>query len=72
MKTHYKTKFGEHLLNVELNTTMQEVTTKTRKQIGLQLFKVILSVVKNLCKCGHDINHNLLGYIGEYPYRGSV
>ena len=48
MKTHYRTKSGEyHLLNVEPNTTMQEVTAKTQEQGGLQLFQASLSMVKN-------------------------
>ena len=62
MKIHYRVKSGElYLLNVESNTTMQEVTTKIQEQGGLQLPQVSLSMVKNSCK-----------YIGEYLYRGRV
>ena len=50
----------DYLLNVEPNTTMQEVTTKIQEQGGLQLFQVSLSMVKNPCKCGHDLTHYLL------------
>ena len=39
---------------------MQEVTTKIQEQGGLQLFQVSLSMVKNPCKCGHDLTHYLL------------
>ena len=71
MKIHFRTKSGEHhLLNVKLNTTMQEVTTKIQEQGGLQLSQVSLSMVKNSCKCGHDLTHYLLKrYIVQYPYR---
>ena len=56
MKIHYRAKSGElYLLNVEPNTTMQEVTTKIQEQGGLQLSQVSLSMVKNSCKCGHDL-----------------
>ena len=34
---------------------MQEVTTKIQEQGGLQLSQVSLSMVKNSCKCGHDL-----------------
>ena len=48
MKIHYRTKSGElYLLNVEPNTTMQEVTTKIEEQGGLQLFEVSLIMVKS-------------------------
>ena len=61
MKILYTTKSGEHhLLNVEPNTTIQEVTTKIQEQGGLQLFQASLSMVKNSCKCGHDLTHYLL------------
>ena len=61
MKIHYRAKSGElYLLNVEPNTTMQEVTTKIQEQGGLQLSQVSLSMVKNSCKCGHDLIHFLL------------
>ena len=61
MKIYYRTKSGEfYLLNVEPNTTMQEVTTKIQEQGGLQLSQVSLSMVKNSCKCGHDLTHFLL------------
>ena len=61
MKIHYRAKSGElYLLNVEPNTTMQEVTTKIQEQGGLQLSQVSLSMVKNSCKCGHDLTHFLL------------
>ena len=61
MKIHYRTKSGEHyLLNVESNTTMQKVITKIQEQGGLQLSQVSLSMVKNSCKCGHDLTHYLL------------
>ena len=60
MKIYYRTKSGEfYLLNVEPNTTMQEVTTKIQEQGGLQLSQVSLSMVKNSCKCGHDLTHFL-------------
>ena len=60
MKIHYRAKTGElYLLNVEPNTTMQEVTTKIQEQGGLQLSQVSLSMVKNSCKCGHDLTHFL-------------
>ena len=49
-----------YLLNVELNTTMQEVTTKIQEQGGLHLSQVSLSMVENSCKCGHDLTHFLL------------
>ena len=66
MKIHYRTKSGEHyLLNVEPNTTMQEATTKIQEQGGLQLFQVSLSMVKNSCKCGHDLSHYLREDISE-------
>ena len=39
---------------------MQEVTTKIQEQGGLQLSQVSLSMVKNSCKCGHDLTHYLL------------
>ena len=48
------------MLNREPNTTMQEVTTKIQEQVGLQLSQVSLSMVKNSCKCGHDLTHYLL------------
>ena len=48
------------MLNTELNTTLQEVTTKIQEQGGLQLSQVNLSIVKNSCKCGHDLTHYLL------------
>ena len=58
MKIHYRTKSGElYLLNVEPNTTMQEVTTKIQEQGGLQLSQVSLSMVKNSCKCGYDLTY---------------
>ena len=61
MKIYYRTKSGEfYLLNVEPNTTMQEVTTKIQEQGGLQLSQVSLIMVKNSCKCGHDLTHFLL------------
>ena len=61
MKIHYIAKSGEpYLLHVEPNTTMQEVTTKIQEQSGLQLSLVSLSMVKNSCKCGHDLTHFLL------------
>ena len=61
MKIHYRAKSGElYLLNVEPNTTMQEVTTKIQEQGGLQLSQVSLSMVKNSCKCGHDLTYVLL------------
>ena len=61
MKIHYRAKSGElYLLNVEPNTTMQEVTTKIQENVGLQLSQVSLSMVKNSCKCGHDLIHFLL------------
>ena len=61
MKIHYRTKSAEHyLLNVEPNTTMEEVTTKIQEQGGLQLFQVSLSMVKKSCKCGNDFIHYLL------------
>ena len=66
MKIHYRVKSGElYLLNVESNTTMQEVTTKIQEQGGLQLSQVSLSMVKNSCKCGHDLIHFLLEDISE-------
>ena len=47
MKIHYRAKSGEfHLLNVEPNTTMQEVATKIQEQGGLQLSQASLSMVK--------------------------
>ena len=61
MKIHYRTKSGKlYLLNVEPNTAIQEVTTKIQEQGGLQLSQVSLSMVKNPCKCGHDLTHFLL------------
>ena len=61
MKIHYRTKSGNfYLLNKELNTTMQDVTTKIQEESGLQLSQVSLSMVKNSCKCGHDVTHFLL------------
>ena len=43
-----KTKSREHyLLNVELNTTMHEVTIKIQERAGLKLFQVSLSIFKN-------------------------
>ena len=46
MKIHYRAKSGElYLLNVELNTRIQEVTTKIQEQGGLQLSQVSLSMV---------------------------
>ena len=61
MKIHYRTKSGEfYLLNVEPNTTMQEVTTKIQEQGGLQLSQVSLNMVKKSCKCRHDLTHFLL------------
>ena len=39
---------------------MQEVTIKIQEQGGLQLSQVSLSMVKNSCKCGHDLTHFLL------------
>ena len=61
MKIHYRTKSGKfYLLNKEPNTTMQEVTTKIQEESGLQLSQVSLSMVKNSCKCGHDVTHFLL------------
>ena len=61
MKIHYRAESGElYLLNVEWNTTMQEVTTTIQEQGGLQLSQVSLSMVKNSCKCGHDLIHFLL------------
>ena len=61
MKIHCRTKSGElYLLNVETNTTMQEITTKIQEQGRLQLSQVSLSMVKNPCKCGHDFIHFLL------------
>ena len=37
MKIHYRVTSGElYLLNVEPNTTMQEITTKIQEQGGLQ------------------------------------
>ena len=60
MKIHYRTKSGKHyLLNVEANTTMEEVTRKIQGQGGLQLSQVSLNMVKNACKCGHDHTHYL-------------
>ena len=60
MKIHYRTKSGElYLLNVEPNTTMQEVTTKIQEQGELQLSQVSLSTAKNSCQCGHDLSHFL-------------
>ena len=62
MKIHYTTKSGEHyLLNVEPNTTMQEVTTKIQEQGELNLSQFSLSMAKNSCICcGHDFTHYLL------------
>ena len=61
MKIHYRATSGQlYLLNVEPNTTMQEVTTKIQEQGGLQWPQVNLSMVKNSCKCGHDLTHFLL------------
>ena len=61
MKIHYRTKSGKfYLLNKEPTTTMQEVTTKIQEESGLQLSQVSLSMVKNSCKCGHDVTHFLL------------
>ena len=61
MKIHYRTKSGElYLLNVEQNTTMQEVTTKIQEQGGIQLSQISSYMVKNPCKCGHDLTHFLL------------
>ena len=61
MKIYYRTKSGEfYLLNVEPNTTMQEVTTKIQEQGGLQLSQVSLNMVKKSCKCRHDLTHFLL------------
>ena len=61
MKIHYRTKSGKlYLLNVEANTTMQEVTIKIQEQGGLQLSQVSLSMIKNSCKSGHDLTHFLL------------
>ena len=61
MKIYYRTKSGElYLLNVEPNATMQEVTTKIQEQGRLQLPQVNLSMVKNSCKCEHDLTHFLL------------
>ena len=58
MKIHYRAKSGElYLLNVEPNTTMQEVTTKIQENVGLQLSQVSLSMVKNSCKCGYDLTY---------------
>ena len=48
------------MLDIELNTTLQVVTTKIQEQGGLQLSQVNLSMVKNSCKCGHDLTHFLL------------
>ena len=48
------------MLNVEANTTMQEVTIKIQEQGGLQLSQVSLSMIKNSCKSGHDLTHFLL------------
>ena len=53
------------MLNVEPNTTMQEVTTKIQEQGGLQLSQVSLSMVKNSCKCGHDLAHFLFEETSE-------
>ena len=39
---------------------MQEVTAKIQEQGGLKLSQVSLSVVKNSCKCEHDLTHFLL------------
>ena len=39
---------------------MQEVTTKIQEQGALQLSQVSLIMVKNSCKCGHDLTHFLL------------
>ena len=59
------------MLNVEPNTTTQEVTTKTQEQGGLQLSQVSFvkkSMVKNSCKCGHDLTHFLLeDTSGNFP-----
>ena len=44
---------------------MQEVTTKIQEQDELQLSQVSLSMVKNSCKCGHDLTHFLLEYTSE-------
>ena len=53
MKIHYRAKSGElYLLNVEPNTTMQEVTTKIQEQGGLQLSQVSLSMVKTHVNVG--------------------
>ena len=61
MKIHYRTKSGKlYLLNVEANTTMQEVTIKIQEQGGLQLSQVSLSMIKNSCESGHDLTHFLL------------
>lgn len=47
------------MLDVELNSTMQDIATKIQEG-GLQLPQVILNMVKNSYKCGHDLNHYLL------------
>ena len=61
MKIHYRTTCEEHyLLNVEPNTTMQEVTTKIQQQGRIQLSQVSLSMAKNPCKCGLNLTHYLL------------
>ena len=61
MKIHYRATSGQlYLLNVEPNTTMQEVTTKIQEQGGLQLSQDSLSMVKNSCKRGHNLTHFLL------------
>ena len=44
-------------LNVEPNTTMQEVRAKIQEQGALEFFQVSLSMVKNSCKCEHDLSH---------------
>ena len=54
-------KSREHyLLHVEPNTTKQGVITKGQEQSGLHLSPVSLSMVKNSCKCRHDLAHYLL------------
>ena len=61
MKIHYRTKYEElYLLNVELNTAMQEVTTKIQGRGGFQWSQVSLNMVKNSCKCRHDLTHCLV------------